>query len=82
MPQVQGAAGEAIAGYCQPSATQEMVYHRLSRRVNNMAVFGLLLDFTVCAVANDALQRYNILEVAFIILYFSMGCHVVYATLG
>jgi hypothetical protein len=78
MPQVQGAEGEAIARYCEPSATQEMVYHRLSRRVNNMAVFGLLLDFTVCAVANDALQRYNIS----LFCIFFIGCHVVYATLG
>jgi hypothetical protein len=43
-----------------------------------MAVFGLLLDFTVCAVANDGLQRYNILF--FCILF--IGRHVVYATLG
>ncbi|MES0351134.1 MAG: hypothetical protein ABUK19_10470, partial [Desulfobacteria bacterium] len=26
-------------GYAEPLATQEMQYHRLSRRVNNMAVF-------------------------------------------
>jgi hypothetical protein len=35
MPQIQGAKGEAIVSYCEPLATQEMRYHRLSRRVNN-----------------------------------------------
>jgi hypothetical protein len=78
MPEIQGAEGEAIVSYCEPSATQEVVCHRLSRRVNNMAVFGLLLDFTVCPVANDGLQRYNIL----LFCIFVIGCHVVYATLG
>ncbi len=61
MLQIQGAEGEAIVGYCEPSATQEMPYHRLSRRVNNLAVFSLFVDFTVCAFVNDALQRYNML---------------------
>ncbi len=30
---------EAVVSYAEPLATQEMQYHRLSRRVNNMAVF-------------------------------------------
>ena len=69
MLQIQGAEGEAIVSYCKPSATKvedpvnngEMRYHRLSRRVNNMAVFSLFVDFTVCAFLNDALQKCNIL---------------------
>jgi hypothetical protein len=86
MLQVQGAEGEAIVGYCEPLATKvedpvnngEMRYHRLSRRVNNMAFFSLFVDFMVCAFGNDTLQRSNIL-----VLYtFLTGCHVFYATLG
>jgi hypothetical protein len=61
MLQIQGAEGEAIVGYCEPLATQEMRDHRLSRKVNNMAVFSLFVDFPVCAFLNDALQRCNIL---------------------
>jgi hypothetical protein len=42
---VEGAAdprrtkGEAVVNYAEPLATQEVQYHRLSQRVNNMAVF-------------------------------------------
>ena len=78
MLQIQGAEGEAIVGYCEPSATQEIRYHRLSRRVKNMAVFSLFVDFTVCAFVNNALQRCNIL----LLWTFLIGCHVFYATLG
>jgi hypothetical protein len=35
MPEIQGAKGEVIVSYCEPLATQEIRYHRLSRRVNN-----------------------------------------------
>ncbi len=37
--QMQGVEGEAVAVYADPLTTQQMLYHRLSRRVNNMAVF-------------------------------------------
>jgi hypothetical protein len=30
MLKIQGTEGEAIVGYCEPSATKEMRYHRLS----------------------------------------------------
>jgi hypothetical protein len=36
MPQIQGVEGEAVVNYCEPLTTQEMGYHRLSRRVNKM----------------------------------------------
>ncbi len=36
MPQIQGIKGEAVVVYCEPLITQEMWYHRLSRRVNKM----------------------------------------------
>jgi len=39
MLQIQGVEGEAVVIYRQLSTTQEMRYHRLSQRVNNMAVF-------------------------------------------
>ncbi|MBE9581012.1 MAG: hypothetical protein IMF18_05275, partial [Proteobacteria bacterium] len=31
--------GEAVVVYADPLTTQQMLYHRLSRRVNNVAVF-------------------------------------------
>jgi hypothetical protein len=41
MLQIQGAKGEAIVNYCEPLATEEMWHHRLSHRVNNLAVFSI-----------------------------------------
>jgi hypothetical protein len=35
-------------------ATQEMQYHRLSRRVNNMAGFSLFMDVTVGGFLKNA----------------------------
>jgi hypothetical protein len=34
MPHICGIKGEAVVVYCEPLITKEMVYHRLSRRVN------------------------------------------------
>jgi hypothetical protein len=39
MPQIQGGKGEAVVGYAELLPTKEMRYPRLSRRVNNLAVF-------------------------------------------
>jgi hypothetical protein len=36
---MQGVKGEAVVVYADPLTTQQMLYHRLSRRVNNMAVY-------------------------------------------
>jgi hypothetical protein len=41
MQQIQGAVGEVVVIYYELLATQEMRYHRLSLRVNNMAVFTI-----------------------------------------
>jgi len=36
MLQIQGVKGEAVGFYCESLITQEMGYHRLSRRVNKV----------------------------------------------
>jgi hypothetical protein len=36
--QIQGVKGEAVVCYCEPLTTQEIGYHRLSRRVNKMKI--------------------------------------------
>ena len=36
---MQGVKGEAVVVYADPLTTPQMLYHRLSRRVNNMAAF-------------------------------------------
>jgi hypothetical protein len=36
---MQGVKGEAVVVYADPLTTQHILYHRLSRRGNNMAVF-------------------------------------------
>jgi hypothetical protein len=38
MRQILGIKGEAVVSYCEPLITKEMVYHRLSRRVNKMEI--------------------------------------------
>jgi len=43
---MQGVKGEAVVVYADPLTTQQMRYHRLSRRVNNMAVFSSFQDIT------------------------------------
>ena len=35
IPRIRGVKGEVVAIYCEPLATKEMGYYRLSRRVNN-----------------------------------------------
>jgi hypothetical protein len=49
---MQGVKGEAVVVYAEPLTTQQMLYHRLSRRVNNMAVFSGFLDITRSAFYN------------------------------
>ena len=38
MHQIRGIKGEAVVNYCEPLITKEMVYHRLSHRVNKMGI--------------------------------------------
>ena len=45
---MQGVKGEAVVVYADPLTTQQMLYHRLSQWVNNMAVFPLFcISFAV-----------------------------------
>jgi hypothetical protein len=44
---MQGVKGEAVVVYADPLTTQQMLYHRLSRRVNNMAVFCHVVYATI-----------------------------------
>jgi hypothetical protein len=46
MPQIEDVKGEAVVLYREPLTTQEMRYHRLSPRVNNMAFLHCFLDAT------------------------------------
>jgi hypothetical protein len=78
MPQVQGVEGEAVVCYAEPLTTQEMRYHRLSRRVNNMASLSLFVDVTPSEFAKLTQERSNLR----LSLLFRTFCHVVYATLG
>jgi len=48
MPQIQGGKSEAVVGYAELLPTKEMRYPRLSRRVNNLAIFLILwISFVV-----------------------------------
>jgi hypothetical protein len=51
---MQGVKGEAVVVYADPLTTQQMLYHRLSRRVNNMAVFLVVvfLNLLPCCLCN------------------------------
>ncbi|MBW1717299.1 MAG: hypothetical protein JRJ77_16005 [Deltaproteobacteria bacterium] len=46
MLQIQGVKGEAVVNYAEPLTTQEMQYHRLSRRVNNKPKKALYIHST------------------------------------
>ena len=52
MPQIQGVKGEAVVIYADPLRTQEMRYHRLSRRVNNSANIITALDHTIGGIVS------------------------------
>ena len=41
MHQIRGIKGEAVVNYCEPLITKEMVYQRLSQRVNKMKINNL-----------------------------------------
>jgi hypothetical protein len=77
MPQIQGVEGEAVVIYRELSTTQEMRYHRLSSRVNNMAVFPSFLDISRSELENIAQKDCK----DGLLLLRTFG-HVVYATLG
>ncbi|MBE9581526.1 MAG: hypothetical protein IMF18_07905 [Proteobacteria bacterium] len=56
MPQIQGGKGEAVVVYREPLTTQEMRYPRLSRRVNNMAIF-LILWISFIVESTELLEK-------------------------
>ena len=65
MFQFQGIKGEAVVTYREPLITQEMEYHRLSRRVKNMA---FLLNFWISPGVNSwniAMLLVNVLLMVF-----------------
>jgi hypothetical protein len=62
MPQIQGIKGEVVLVYCESLITQEMGYHRLSRRVNKM---GLKKD-----IYNSSIEE---LTIASIFVYDHLG---------
>jgi len=78
MPQIQGVEGEAVVIYRELSTTQEMRYHRISSRVNNMAVFPSFLDISRSELENIAQKDWK----DGLLLLLRTSGHVVYATLG
>ena len=78
MPQIQGVEGEAVVIYRELSTTQEVRYHRLSPRVNKMAVFPSFLDISCSELENIAQKD---CKDGLLLVLRTFG-HVVYATLG
>ena len=58
MLQIQGVKGEAVVNYAEPLTTQEMQYHRLSRRVNNRPKKALYIHSTGSVIYYPQ-NRYN-----------------------
>jgi len=65
MLQIQGVEGEAVVIYRKLSTTQEMRCHRLSPRVNNMAVSPGFLDISRSELDNIAQKTANMGAIAF-----------------
>jgi hypothetical protein len=78
MLEMQGVKGDAVVSYCEPLTTQQMRYHRLSRRVKDSANIMLSSDLTICDFVRDA-RKFTKL---FATLALSYSCRIVYATLG
>jgi hypothetical protein len=78
MLQIQDVEGEAVVSYREPVTTQEMLYHRLSRRVNNLAVFFNTLDIT-CNEFHKIARKYPKERILLLLRTF---CRLVYATMG
>ncbi|MBW2265421.1 MAG: hypothetical protein JRD47_01945 [Deltaproteobacteria bacterium] len=73
---MQGVKGEAVVVYADPLTTQQMRYTRLSRRVNNMAVFVV---FWISLIV-DSTTWHNKGRKQWLLLLLRSFCHVVYAT--
>jgi hypothetical protein len=77
MFQFQGIKGEAVVTYCDPLITQEMEYHRLSRRAKNMA---FLSNSWISPGVNS--WDISMLLVNVLLMVFSHTLPFFYATLG
>jgi len=87
MPQIQGVQGrastelsrsQAVVFYCEPLATKEMGHPRLSLRVKNMTILLFVFNVTK-SLFGKQVQTYSN---ALLLFFFSMPCHVFYATAG
>ena len=75
---MQGVKGEAVVNYAEPLTTQQMRYHRLSRRVRNTAVFPCFLDITGGGFFK---VTHNFLKER-LLLFLKTFCRLFYAMLG
>ncbi len=76
--QILGVKGEAVVSYCEPLTTQEMRYHRLSRKVNNTVSSEFRLDLIDGDFQDKRVRRWRAL-----LSLSSYGFRrVVYATAG
>jgi hypothetical protein len=57
MPQLQGVKGLAVVVYAESLTTQQMRYHRLSRRVNKMESFFSKFISHVWVIYQKAAQK-------------------------
>ncbi len=70
--------GEAVVGYREPLATQEMRYHRLSHRIKNMTNSVIFLNITYDRLQKSRPNSSN----PVLLLLLVIPCHVFYATIG
>ncbi len=75
---MQGVKCEAVVIYAEPLTTQQMRYHRVSRRVNNKPKKALNNDVT----GSDFLHKLQYCYKWFSLFLIQYSRRVVYATLG
>jgi len=63
VPQIQGVKGEAVVIYADPLRTQEMRYHRLSRRVNNSANMITALEHTIGGIVSRTYKQTKLIVI-------------------
>jgi hypothetical protein len=56
MLQIQGVKGEAVVSYREPLTKREMRHHRLSRWVNNSAVFSIFW-ISLAMISSKSLKK-------------------------
>jgi hypothetical protein len=62
MRQVRGVRGEAVVSYRESLTTNEMAYHRLSRRVNKMKIRSIFYNSSICLLIPMDLNRRFLLK--------------------